>query len=366
VRVWNAAPSTAWRLYPPQAARGGEWTVQGVDWSSDSRYLIAAGGDVFGFTEPGSLAIWDVQENKLVMEEMQAALNLMAVWAYFSPDDRAFIYMGNKGFPDFSDDKTAYVFDAKSGQIIRSFTPGGDIYVRSADWSPDGSMVATGLWNGTIVIWDYESGAKITTIQASDTPDEWIDTVAWSPDGSKIAADYGDLSAAIRVWDAHTWQPLFTVQHDPPTCALVAGWSPDSKRLLTTAGNFEQGAKDNTARVWDGETGKELLVFRGHTRDAMPGGWSPDGKRIVTAGFDGTVRVWDSSTGDELLTLSAPGAQWGTSWSPNGKYIAIGGWETLVSVWRVWQSTEELVAYARECCVIRPLSEAERKQFALP
>jgi len=44
-RLWNAAPSTAWRLYPPQAARGGDWSVQGASWSSDSRYLAMAGGD---------------------------------------------------------------------------------------------------------------------------------------------------------------------------------------------------------------------------------------------------------------------------------------------------------------------------------
>jgi hypothetical protein len=34
-------------------------------------------------------------------------------------------------------------------------------------------------------------------------------------------------------------------------------------------------------------------------------------------------------------------------------------------VWRVWQTTEELVEYAKECCVIRELTEAERVQFGL-
>ena len=53
-------------------------------------------------------------------------------------------------------------------------------------------------------------------------------------------------------------------------------------------------------------------------------------------------------------------------WSPDGQHLAIVGLETLVSVWRVWQSTEELVDYAKECCVIRELTDAERKQFGLP
>jgi hypothetical protein len=31
----------------------------------------------------------------------------------------------------------------------------------------------------------------------------------------------------------------------------------------------------------------------------------------------------------------------------------------------VWQSTEELVDYAKECCVFRELTDAERVQFGL-
>jgi WD40 repeat protein len=94
VRVWNAAPSTAWRLYPPQAARGGAWTVQGTDWSSDGRYLIVAGGDIVNATEPPSFAIWDVQANQLIMENLGDALNVMGVHAGFSPDDQAILYTG--------------------------------------------------------------------------------------------------------------------------------------------------------------------------------------------------------------------------------------------------------------------------------
>jgi hypothetical protein len=53
-------------------------------------------------------------------------------------------------------------------------------------------------------------------------------------------------------------------------------------------------------------------------------------------------------------------------WSPDGQHLAVVGHETLVSVWRVWQSTEELVEYAKECCAFRELTAAERERFALP
>jgi WD40 repeat protein len=113
-------------------------------------------------------------------------------------------------------------------------------------------------------------------------------------------------------------------------------------------------------------TGKELLVIDRHTRAAIHGDWSPNCRRIATASNDGTVRIWDASTGAELLTFSMPvGFGLYTWWSPDGQHLAIVGSETLVSVWRVWQSTDELIQYAKECCVLRELTAAERQQFGL-
>ncbi|MBN1145638.1 MAG: hypothetical protein JXA78_00170 [Anaerolineales bacterium] len=363
-RVWNAAPSTAWRLYPPQAERGGDWSVCGASWSSDGRYLAMAGGDPIGSTEPPSFAIWDVEANQLIMENLGDELNFIGNEANFSPDDRAILYQGSGVFPDLAGGESAYVFDAGTGQVIYTFTPDGVTQVRSSAWSLDGFQVATGLFNGDILIWDYQTGKQVARLV--DSTDRFmINYVEWSPDGSKIAAASDDSNAYI--WDAFTWEPLFTLHHEPPTFVGTAAWSPDGTRLLTTAGNDEQGAKDHTARIWDAATGKELLAFHGHTQFVCPGDWSPDGKRVATFGNDGFVKIWDSSTGDELLTINVPvlysGSAW---WSRDGQHLAIVGMETLVSVWRVWQSKEELLAYAKECCVVRELSPEERELYGLP
>ena len=188
--------------------------------------------------------------------------------------------------------------------------------------------------------------------------------IDWAPDGTKLISAY-DNSVA-RVWDAYTWEPLYVLQHESPTFVLSTTWSPEGKRLLTTSGNDEQGAKDHTARIWDGETGKELLVFGKHAQGVWPGDWSPNGLRVATASNDGSVRVWDSFTGNEYLTLKIPVLYASyTWWSPDGKNLAIAGSETLVSVWRVWQTKEELIEYAKECCVFRELTDAERTQFGL-
>jgi WD40 repeat protein len=62
--------------------------------------------------------------------------------------------------------------------------------------------------------------------------------------------------------------------------------SRDGSRIVTAA-------RDNTARIWDAVTGKEIAVLRGHDKGVRSAAFSPDGFRIVTASDDNTARIWD-------------------------------------------------------------------------
>ncbi|MCJ1243831.1 hypothetical protein MMC30_001028 [Trapelia coarctata] len=72
--------------------------------------------------------------------------------------------------------------------------------------------------------------------------------------------------------------------------------SASSSRMVT-------GSGDNTARIWDCETGTPLHTLKGHTSWVLVVSWSPDDSTIATGSMDNTVRLWDSQTGD---TLGAP------------------------------------------------------------
>jgi WD40 repeat protein len=65
-----------------------------------------------------------------------------------------------------------------------------------------------------------------------------------------------------------------------------AAFSPDGTRIVTAS-------EDNTARVWEASTGKELAQLQGHTAWVRSAAFSPDGTRIVTASEDNTARVWE-------------------------------------------------------------------------
>jgi WD40 repeat protein/DNA-binding SARP family transcriptional activator len=366
VRTWNGAPSTAALPLPYRV-------VPGLSWSSDGRYVVVAGGDLFGETEPPILEIWDVSTGQPVVEDLGAGLCPdCTFWgqADYSPDERLLLVRGGGWPPDASVTTKAYVIDALTGELVTSFTAtDGSWMLRDVDWSPDGAQVSGGTNYGTVFIWDLQTGDPLHTMVHRDGV--WVMSVDWSPDGTKIASAGGEDAngkgdGTVQVWDAATGEALFALTGEPGAYLWKVAWSPDGTRILTTSGSDEYGSKDTTIRVWDANTGEELLVIDRHAGQVTWGSWSPDGTRIVSGSSDNTTRIWDATTGAELLSLSTP-TMWAVTskWSPDGKFVAVGKDGTPAEVWRVWQSTEELVAYAKACCVFRELTPDERVQFGL-
>jgi len=63
------------------------------------------------------------------------------------------------------------------------------------------------------------------------------------------------------------------------------------------------GSMDETAKVWDIETGKELYTLKGHEGELISLNFNADGDKILTGSFDMTAKIWDTRTGECIHTL---------------------------------------------------------------
>ena len=76
-----------------------------------------------------------------------------------------------------------------------------------------------------------------------------------------------------------------------------AAFSPDGTRVVSAS-------HDETVRVWETTTGKQLLLLKGHERGANSARFSPHGKRIVVACGNNEAKIWDAENGKQIATLA--------------------------------------------------------------
>ncbi|MGD1715369.1 caspase family protein, partial [Dapis sp. BLCC M172] len=121
----------------------------------------------------------------------------------------------------------------------------------------------------------------------------WRKAVRKFLDGQFLDIPKNAADGAIRKGLTQLPDHLHTLNHQADVKAVAL--SSDGK-TIATAGS------DNTARLWDAKTGKELATLL-HQDIVWAVTFSSDGKTIATASSDNTARLWDAKTGKELATL---------------------------------------------------------------
>lgn len=218
---------------------------------------------------------------------------------------------------------------------LRHTLRGHESRITRLTWSPNGQLLASSSFDGSIRVWDPETGELYRTLRPTNAKpgyDEWtINGVsviawcpAWSPNGKILVSGYDD--ALIRLWDVETGKLFLTLKGHTYKVNNVA-WSPCGKILASSA-------DDSTIKLWNIEDGILINTLTGHRSGINTIAWSEDGKRLASASLDATVRIWDMLTHQTLLTLCGHSDLVTTvNWSPNGDTVRSCSADKTIRIW---------------------------------
>jgi WD40 repeat protein/tetratricopeptide (TPR) repeat protein/predicted Ser/Thr protein kinase len=197
---------------------------------------------------------------------------------------------------------------------------------------PDDVSEIIGRRSGVACVWDT---ARDTAKAARHLlpHQNAVLTVAFSPDGRRILT--GSADQTTRLWDAGTGKQIGKpLVHDG--YVLAVAFSPDGRTILTCS---QKRGKQGTVQLWNADTRKPLGSPLPHRFLVLAAAFSPDGRVVVTGSGDpdagkGEVQLWSVATGKPLgPALPHPGPVHSVAWSPDGRGLVTGCADKVARVW---------------------------------
>uniref|UniRef100_A0A6I8Q746 Uncharacterized protein n=1 Tax=Xenopus tropicalis TaxID=8364 RepID=A0A6I8Q746_XENTR len=181
-------------------------------------------------------------------------------------------------------DGTVKVWNAESGACIH--TLGGH-----TDCVPHVHLheqrAASCSYDRTIRVWDIEAGQCLHTLLGHEDDVTWV----WY-NGRRLLSE--DLSHIVKMWDPETETCLRSVCLDTGALAMLQF---DGKHIVSLL------HPDRTIGVWDGETLKRTHTLTGNEPYAS---MTLKNSILGVVNFDGTAEIWNVETGQRLNLLQDP------------------------------------------------------------
>ena len=215
------------------------------------------------------------------------------------------------------------VWNLSTGEELHGPWTDQDYYINAVTFSPDNKMLVVSDRSKGILSWNIETGEETVLFNQRS---HWENRLIFSPNGKMVA--FQGRHSTTHIWNYET-QKEITPEYLKQNISAIS-FSPDNMILATAyrnkmvlwdivenefkergsikSGNIEEitfspnGKFLITAnihgwkyyiKVWDVETGNELLKLKSHTETITVLRFSHDGKILATGGLDGTILLWD-------------------------------------------------------------------------
>jgi WD40 repeat protein len=208
-------------------------------------------------------------------------------------------------------------------------------------YTPNGSAVLTGGWDGHLRLWSATDCEPQAAVQASQKA---VSACAVSPNGKQWLA--GSLDGLLTTWDAETHKRVsLFVPSGRPLAAVV--FAADQQAMATASW-------DRALALWTVGKQPEGRTLHGHEDIVAGCRFTPSGRQIVSWSHDRTVRLWDAVQAQPVATLTAHADRvTAGGMSPDGRWAATGGRDGALKLWDLEAQAEaasvQLDAEIRGC-----------------
>lgn len=221
-------------------------------------------------------------------------------------------------------------------------------------FSPDGTTLAVSGYREVLLIPSGGTTPRARLVGMS----ERIQSLAFSADGSILMAAGGTPAqfGEIQFWDVKTGKLLRSARLTGDT-VFGGSLSADGSRAAV-------GGADNTVRIVDVATGKELFKIGNHENWVLATVFGKDGKRIVSVGKDRAAKLTDAGSGAFLENVNLlRGELSAVARHPSQDIVVVGGEERIPYVYMM--DRPKNMKIADDTTLIRKLERQQGAIFSL-